>query len=84
MVRVDGTVPNSFATQRGRVKRAWMLLRQPSFVWNSDGPAMGAGDSSPGPSSQRGLGISLGQPTFANPHPAGARAPEVLVVANAS
>jgi len=45
VVRIDGTVPDSFATQRSRVKGAWVMLREPSFVWNSDGPAMGAADS---------------------------------------
>jgi hypothetical protein len=45
VVRIDGTVPDSLARQRGRLKGAWVMLREPSFVWNSDGPAMGAADS---------------------------------------
>jgi carboxypeptidase Q len=45
VARIDGTVPDSFAAQRGRVKGAWVMLREPSFVWNSDGPPMGAADS---------------------------------------
>jgi carboxypeptidase Q len=45
VVRIDGSVPDSFARQRSRVKGAWVMLQEPSFVWNSDGPAMGAADS---------------------------------------
>ena len=45
VVRIEGTVPDSFVTQRRRVKGAWLMVREPSFVWNSDGPAMEAADS---------------------------------------
>jgi hypothetical protein len=45
VVRINGAVPDSFAIQRARVKGAWVMLREPSFVWNSDGPPMGAADS---------------------------------------
>src|SRR5207302_9798746 len=31
--------------RRGRVRRAWVLTRAPSLVWNNDGPPMTAADS---------------------------------------
>ncbi|HKW39903.1 MAG TPA: M20/M25/M40 family metallo-hydrolase, partial [Gemmatimonadales bacterium] len=45
VVRIDGTTPDSVAAARKRVKGAWVMLRSPSFVWNSDGPAMTPADS---------------------------------------
>src|SRR5438046_7658709 len=40
VVRIDATTPDSFAVYRVRVKRAWVMTRAPSLVWNTDGPAM--------------------------------------------
>jgi carboxypeptidase Q len=45
VVRIDATAPDSFAVYRGRVKKAWVMTRAPSFVWNTDGPVMTAADS---------------------------------------
>ena len=45
VVRIDGTVPESVAVQRAKVKAAWVMLREPAFVWNADGPPMLAADS---------------------------------------
>jgi hypothetical protein len=45
VVRIDGSVPDSFPAARGRVKGAWVMLREPAFVWNADGPAMTPADS---------------------------------------
>lgn len=44
-MRIDGTAPDSVATARKRVKGAWVMLRPPAFVWNSDGPPMAPADS---------------------------------------
>ena len=45
VVRIDATTPDSFALYHGRVKRAWVMTRASSLVWNTDGPAMTAADS---------------------------------------
>src|SRR3989475_225905 len=45
VVRIDATTPDSFALYHGRVKRAWVMPRASSLVWNTDGPAMTAADS---------------------------------------
>jgi len=43
VVRIDATTPDSFVLYRGRVKKAWVMTRPPSLVWNTDGPSMTAG-----------------------------------------
>ncbi len=45
VVRIDATTPDSFAAYRSRVKKAWVITRPPSLVWNTDGPSMTAADS---------------------------------------
>jgi carboxypeptidase Q len=45
VVRIDATTPDSFELYRGRVKRAWVMTRAPSLVWNTDGPPMTPADS---------------------------------------
>ena len=45
VVRIDATTPDSFAVYRARVKKAWVMTRAPSLVWNTDGPPMTAADS---------------------------------------
>lgn len=45
VVRIDAATPASLAAEAVRVKGAWVMTRAPSFVWNSDGPAMTAADS---------------------------------------
>jgi carboxypeptidase Q len=45
VVRIDATTPDSIALYLGRVKRAWVMTRAPSLVWNSDGPPMTPADS---------------------------------------
>src|SRR5437867_3208262 len=45
VVRIDATTPDSFAAYRSRVKKAWVMTRPPSLVWNTDGPPMTAADS---------------------------------------
>jgi carboxypeptidase Q len=45
VVRIDATTPDSFTAQRRAVRGAWVMLRPPAFVWNSDGPPMTAADS---------------------------------------
>ena len=45
VVRIDASTPDSFAVYRHRVRRAWVMTRPPSPVWNGDGPAMSAADS---------------------------------------
>src|SRR3989454_5098831 len=34
-----------FRSYRSRVKKAWVMTRPPSLVWNTDGPPMTAADS---------------------------------------
>src|SRR3989442_9446539 len=45
VVRIDATTQDSFAAYRSRVKKAWVMTRPPSLVWNTDGPSMTAADS---------------------------------------
>ncbi len=45
VVRIDATTSDSFAAYRSRVKKAWVMTRPPSLVWNTDGPPMTAADS---------------------------------------
>ncbi len=45
IVRVDIGSPEDLAASRDRIRGAWLLLGEPSFVWNPDGPAMNAADS---------------------------------------
>ena len=45
VVRIDATTPDSFVLYRARVKKAWVMTRPPSLVWNTDGPSMTAADS---------------------------------------
>lgn len=45
VVRIDATGPDSFALYRGKVRGAWVMLRPPTPVWNTDGPPMTAADS---------------------------------------
>lgn len=45
VVRIDGTTPEAFTPDRAKVRGAWVMLRPPAFVWNSDGPEMTAADS---------------------------------------
>ena len=45
VVLADLTTPESLAVYRSKVKGAWVLPRAPYPVWNPDGPAMTAEDS---------------------------------------
>jgi hypothetical protein len=45
VVRVDMTNEDSLAKYRNAVRGAWLLQREPSAIWNSDGPPMTAEDS---------------------------------------
>ena len=45
VVLVDLSTPESLAVYRGKVKGAWVLPRSPYPIWNPDGPAMKAEDS---------------------------------------
>jgi len=45
IVRVNLSTPESLAVYRDRAKGAWLMLSDPAFVWNPDGPAMTAADS---------------------------------------
>src|SRR5207247_11159246 len=45
VVLIDATTPDIFAAYRSRVKKAWVMTRPPSLVWNTDGPPMTAADS---------------------------------------
>lgn len=45
IVRVDINSPDDLAANRDRIRGSWLLLSEPSFVWNPDGPAMTAADS---------------------------------------
>ncbi len=45
IVRADINSPESLAASRDRIRGAWVMLNDPAFVWNPDGPAMTAADS---------------------------------------
>jgi carboxypeptidase Q len=45
VVATDLTTPESLAVYRDKVKGAWVLPRAPYPIWNPDGPAMTADDS---------------------------------------
>lgn len=45
VVRVDVSTPESLAVYKDKVKGAWLMLRPPANVWNTDGPPMTAADS---------------------------------------
>jgi hypothetical protein len=45
IVRIDASTPESLAANRARVKGAWVMLSDPAYVWNPDGPPMTAADS---------------------------------------
>ena len=45
VVRVDVTNADSLAKYQGGVRGAWLLEREPSVIWNPDGPPMTAEDS---------------------------------------
>lgn len=45
VVRVDATSAEALAAVAGKVKGAWVMLNNPAFIWNPDGPPMSAEDS---------------------------------------
>lgn len=45
VVRIDASTPESIAVYARHARGAWLLLRPPAMVWNSDGPPMTAEDS---------------------------------------
>src|ERR1041384_7832197 len=45
VVRIDASAPESLAAYHDRVRQAWVMLRPPTPVWNTDGPSMTAADS---------------------------------------
>lgn len=45
VVRVDASSAQELAAVSGKVKGAWVMLNDPSSIWNPDGPAMTASDS---------------------------------------
>jgi hypothetical protein len=45
VVRVSISNPEDLEANRDRIRGAWVMLSEPSFVWNPDGPAMTAADS---------------------------------------
>jgi carboxypeptidase Q len=45
IVRVTITDAASIEAQKDKIRGAWLLLADPAFVWNPDGPAMTAADS---------------------------------------
>jgi len=42
---VDVSTPESLAVYKDRIKGSWLMLREPSNIWNPDGPPMTAADS---------------------------------------
>lgn len=53
VVRIDGSSADSLARSLGKVKGAWVMLADPSAIWNPDGPPMTAADSQQMRESQR-------------------------------
>ncbi|HEX6643356.1 MAG TPA: M20/M25/M40 family metallo-hydrolase [Gemmatimonadales bacterium] len=45
VVRVSINSAEELEASRDRIRGAWVMLNEPSFVWNPDGPAMTAADS---------------------------------------
>ena len=45
VVRVSIASPEELEANRDRIRGAWIMLNDPAFVWNPDGPAMTAADS---------------------------------------
>lgn len=45
VVRIDASTPESLAAYRGKIRGAWVMLRDPVTLWNPDGPPMTAADS---------------------------------------
>ena len=45
VVRVSIANAEELEANRDRIRGAWVMLNEPSFVWNPDGPAMTAADS---------------------------------------
>ena len=45
VVRIDANSPDSLTAHLKEVKGAWVMLRDPSMIWNPDGPPMTAEDS---------------------------------------
>jgi carboxypeptidase Q len=45
VVLINAMNAESLAIYRGKVRGAWVMLREPARVWNNDGPAMTAEDS---------------------------------------
>ncbi|HEX6090513.1 MAG TPA: M20/M25/M40 family metallo-hydrolase [Gemmatimonadales bacterium] len=45
VVRVSISNAEDLEANRDRIRGAWVMLNEPSFVWNPDGPAMTAADS---------------------------------------
>jgi hypothetical protein len=45
VVRVSISNVDELEASRDRIRGAWVMLNEPAFVWNSDGPAMTAADS---------------------------------------
>lgn len=45
VVRIDANTPESLTAHLKDVKGAWVMLRDPSSIWNPDGPPMTADDS---------------------------------------
>jgi hypothetical protein len=54
VIYVDATSPADYAARfAGTIRGKWVVTRPPAFVWNSDGPAMTAGDTAVRDSLQR-------------------------------
>lgn len=45
IVRVNAATPESLAVYRDRIRGAWLIISDTALVWNPDGPAMTAADS---------------------------------------
>jgi carboxypeptidase Q len=45
VVRISIANAEELEASRDRIRGAWVMLNEPSFVWNPDGPAMTAADS---------------------------------------
>jgi hypothetical protein len=45
VVRVDANSAEELAAAAGKLKGAWVMLTDPTFIWNPDGPPMTARDS---------------------------------------
>lgn len=45
VIRVDAGDTEALAAQASKLKGAWVMLNEPSFIWNPDGPPMTAEDS---------------------------------------